>query len=268
MSALNGFRGTFATIMGPGAAGVLIASFGLSWGYAIDAFSYLAGIVALLSITNRAALEAPPAETNAKDTIQSGFLDGLKYAASRPVLLGTYLVDICSMTLAYPSPLFPALAERYGGPRALGALHAAPSIGAFLATVTSGWTGPIRRHGKMITLAAAGWCLGVLGAGLAPNLMVCLAALAFAGFTDMVSAIFRSTIWNSTIPNSVRGRMAGIEMLSYMSGPLIGGTLMGTAASAFGMVTALSLGGAIGTVAVIAMGRGLLGFWKYESAKN
>jgi hypothetical protein len=56
--------------------------------------------------------------------------------------------------------------------------------------------------------------------------------LAVAGAADMMSGVFRSTIWNQTIPDSLRGRLASIEMLSYTSGPALGNFEAGVVASA------------------------------------
>jgi len=49
-----------------------------------------------------------------------------------------------------------------------------------------------------------------------------LVFLALAGAGDSISGIFRQVIWNQTIPDSLRGRLASIEMLSYTSGPALG----------------------------------------------
>ena len=107
--------------------------------------------------------------------------EGLRYARSRPELIGTYLIDMAAMFFGMPMALFPALAVRYGGSAALGALYAAPSVGAFLATVTSGWTGRVHRHGRAISIAAAIWGLAIIGFGLAPWLWLALLGLAVAG---------------------------------------------------------------------------------------
>ena len=63
------------------------------------------------------------------------------------------------------------------------------------------------------------WGLGIIGFGFASSLPLAVLGLVVAGGADMVSGLFRTTMWNQSIPDSLRGRLAGIEMLSYSSGP-------------------------------------------------
>ena len=63
--------------------------------------------------------------------------------------------------------------------------------------------------------------------GLADSLWLALVALAFAGAADAISGIFRGALWNETIPDRLRGRLAGLEMISWSSGPLLGNARAG-----------------------------------------
>jgi MFS family permease len=148
--------------------------------------------------------------------------EGLAYAWSRKDLLGTYLVDLSAMLLAFPMALFPFVADELGAPWALGLLYSAPFAGSLLATLTSGWTGHIHRHGRAILIAAGVWGAAVAAFGLADSIWWAIAWLVVAGGADMVSAIFRGAMWNQTIPDELRGRMAGVELLSYSVGPSLG----------------------------------------------
>ena len=147
------------------------------------------------------------------------FLAGLCYAGSRKDLLGSYLVDLAAMIFAYPNALLPFMAALLHAPWAAGLMFAAPSAGALIVSATSGWMGRVRRHGLAIAISAACWGLALAAFGLSPDIWAGLALLAVAGGADMASGIFRSTLWNQTIPDDVRGRMAGIELLSYAAGP-------------------------------------------------
>ena len=80
----------------------------------------------------------------------------------------------------------------------------------------------------------------------------------------MISGMFRSIIWNQTIPDDIRGRMVGIEMISYMSGPLVGGTLIGFLAAATDTHTALTAGGAFGVIGIAGLVMWLRAFWRYS----
>ncbi|MGI8699674.1 MAG: MFS transporter [Nocardioidaceae bacterium] len=159
-------------------------------------------------------------------------------------LLGTYVVDIVAMLMAIPIVIFPALAtEVFHQPAMLGLLYSAESVGSLLVTATSGWTSHVHRHGRAVVISAIVWGGSIGLVGLAPNVWWALLALVAAGAGDMVSGIFRSTIWNQTIPDSMRGRLAGIEMLSYSLGPLGGQARSGLVADAWSVRGAIASGG-------------------------
>ena len=249
-------------IAGPAFAGVLLAGPGLEVAYAVDAATFAVSLVAL------SLMRASPPPPDAERPSLGRVVEGLRYARSRPELIGTYLVDMAAMFFGMPMALFPELAQRYGGSAALGALYAAPSVGAFLATVTSGWTGRVHRHGRAITLAAGAWGLAIVGFGLAPWLWLALLALAAAGSADMVSGIFRMSIWNRTIPDHLRGRLASIEMLSYTSGPLLGNAEAGAAASLLGVRASVVSGGVLCVVAVAGTAAALPALWAYDARRD
>jgi MFS family permease len=173
------------------------------------------------------------------------------------------LVDINAMLFAMPVALFPAVADRFGGAEVLGLLFAAGPAGALLLTLTSGWTARVDRHGRAVAVSAALGGAAIAGFGLAGSLPLALLLLAAAGAADMSSAIFRATMWNQTIPDSLRGRLAGIEQLSYSIGPTLGTTQSGAFAALTSVRTSLVAGGALcvaGTVVLCAL---MPRFWRY-----
>jgi MFS family permease len=260
--AIDALVRTVGMIGGPAFAGLLLAGPGLQAAYAVDAATFAVSLVALTLM--RAVPPPPDAERPSLRRV----VEGLRYARSRPELIGTYLIDMAAMFFGMPMALFPALAVRYGGSAALGALYAAPSVGAFLATVTSGWTGRVHRHGRAISIAAALWGLAIVGFGLAPWLWLALLGLAVAGAADMISGIFRMTMWNRTIPDHLRGRLASIELLSYTSGPLLGNAEAGAAASLVGVRASVVSGGALCVVAVAGTAAALPAFWAYDARRD
>lgn len=263
VSSLSGLNGTIAMIAGPSIGGFLIAAGGLEFTYLIDALSFVVSIVCLYKIRSR-----PAPEQTAGASAFSSIREGLSYALSRPVLWGSYLVDIIAMTLVFPNPLYPAMSEFYGGPKYLGPLFAATSVGAFIASATSAWTMKVGRHGLAICLAAMGWCAAMIGFGLASNYVLALFFLGLAGFSDMISAVFRNTLWNQTIPDSFRGRLASVEMLSYLFGPLLGSTLMGLAAAKVGPGNAVVTGGSVGFALLLICLFSLKIFINYKAVVN
>ena len=160
----------------------------------------------------------------------------------------------------------PAFASRLGGPGVLGLLYAAPSMGAVVASATSGWAARVRRHGRAIVYAAAAWGIFIALAGVARTAWLAVALVALAGPADMVSGLFRSTIWNSTIPDNLRGRLAGIEMISYTSGPLLGQVESGVVASLAGVRASFVSGGVLCVAGCALAAAALPALWLYEGA--
>lgn len=261
-SALTSLRHQVASLGGPTIAGLLIAAFGtgrgLGWVYAIDVatFAVSLGLLAMMKAV-------PPPEKADRPSLKS-VATGLRYAVRRPELLGTYLVDINAMAFGMPQALYPFFADRLGGPAVLGLLYAAPSAGSMLATLTSGWTLRIHRHGLAVILAAGSWGVGIVIFGLSHALWLALFGLILAGAADMISGVFRSTIWNQTIPDHLRGRLAGIEMLSYSIGPLLGGVRSGGMAKIVGVGGSVVWGGALCIAGTIALAAMLPKFVKYD----
>ena len=194
-----------------------------------------------------------------------GVLAGFHYARKRPELLGSYLADLAAMTLAYPAALFPFLAVQLHAPWSVGLMFAAPSVGALAASLLSGWAARVHRHGLAIALAAAGWGLAVTAFGFAPDVSIALSCLLVAGAADQISGIFRSTLWNQTVPDQLRGRLAGVEMLSYSIGPSAGQLRAGGVASLTSPRVAAWSGGALCVGAVGLVCLALPGFTRYSS---
>ncbi len=224
VSALRSIGSTLGGVLGPALGGMIAATFGPTLAYSTNFLTFAISLVALWM------MRATPPLVNADRPSLHSLLEGLRYARSRPELMGTYFIDINAMFFGMPMALFPAIATKFGG-ASVGLLYAAPSAGAFVASVASGWSARINRHGLAVTIAAAIWGLAIVAFGFANHLWLALLCLAIAGASDMVSGLFRMTIWNQTIPDHLRGRLAGIEMVSYMSGPMLGNAEAGIVAS-------------------------------------
>jgi MFS family permease len=257
--ALDALRGTVGGIAGPALGGVLIATVGLPATYGFDCVTFAASLFALSRV------RAMPPPLDAEPPSLRRIVEGLRYARSRPELVGTYGVDIVAMFFGMPQALFPAFANEFGGASVLGLLYAAPSLGSLLANATSGWTSHVHRHGLAVIFAAAAWGAAVAVVGLAPSLWIALAFLVVAGAADMVSGIFRMTIWNQTIPDNLRGRLAGIEQVSYSTGPLLGNLESGIAASLVGVRASIVSGGVLCVVGVALAALALPAFVRYDA---
>ncbi|MEU8251703.1 MFS transporter [Nonomuraea sp. NPDC048916] len=256
---LTSLRWNFGAIVAPALGGLLVVSFGTALAYGLDTVSFLLSLVLLWRMSS-----LPPAEDASPASLRS-LVEGVRYAVGRRDLMGTYLVDIAAMVFAMSTALFPFLADQMGAPQALGLFYSAGAVGSLLASLTGGWTSRVHRQGLGVIVAAALWGVAVALAALMPHVWGVFVCLALAGAADMVSGVFRMTMWNQTIPNELRGRLAGIELLSYASGPMLGNARAGLMAQAGGARFSLGVGGLLCVAAVAVLAVALPGFRAYDA---
>ena len=261
-SALLSLRWQLGVIIGPTIGGIIFSTFSVSVGYGLDIATFLVSLVFLAMVKNVPALK------EAEKPSLAALFDGVKYAFSRQDLIGTYVIDLAAMTLAMPLALYPFWADELNAPWALGLFYAAITVGSVIVTLTSGWTRTYRFHGRAVILAAMGWGLAIAAAGLSNSLILVLLFLTIAGASDMVSALFRGNIWNQTIPDSLRGRLAGIELLSYSVGPLAGQLRAASMAAATSLSFSVTSGGLLCVAVVGILAIFLPKMWKYDVETN
>ncbi len=204
---------------------------------------------------------------------------GVRFLRTAPNIRMSFLVDIVAMTFGQPRVLFPALGALVlgGGPITVGILTAAGAVGAFISSVFSGRTGHVRRQGRAI-----GWAIAIYGAFIAafgvvalvtdrgivghpgagsvdPNvvaIVIASIALAGAGAADNISSIFRQTILQSAVPDSMRGRLQGVFTVVVTGGPRLGDLFVGVIAA----IGALWLPPLLGGIAIVVIIGTLLRF--------
>lgn len=256
---LSSLRWNFGAIVAPALGGLLLAQYGPALAYGIDTLTFLVSLPLLW-----ATRSVPPAEDAAPASLQS-LAEGMRYALSRKDLMGTYLVDIAAMVFAMSNALYPFLADELRAPEAVGLLYSAAAVGALIASVTGRWTTRVHRHGLGVIIAATVWGVALALTALAPNVWLVFTCLALAGAADMISGIFRGTMWNQTIPSEYRGRLAGIELLSYASGPMLGNARAGVMADLTGTRFSLGAGGLLCIGAVLGLAAALPKFRRYDA---
>ena len=261
-SALLSLRWQLGVIVGPTIGGIIFSTMSVSAGYVVDIATYLLSLFFLARVGSIARSK------EAEKPSLAALLDGVKYAFRRQDLLGTYIIDLAAMTLAMPMALYPFWADELNAPWALGMFYAAITVGSVIVTLTSGWTRTYRFHGRAVILAAMGWGLAIAAAGLSHSLILVLLFLTIAGASDMVSALFRGNIWNQTIPDNFRGRLAGIELLSYSVGPLAGQLRAASMAAATTLSISVTSGGLMCVVVVALLAIFLPKMWKYDVQTN
>ena len=261
--AVNWLSGQTVAVAGPVFAGVLIAISGVATAFAFDVATFMASLVALLMI-------APiPPHPNARRPSLRSIAEGLRFARDRQIIMATFAIDLDAMVFGMPSSLFPQLALTVfnTGAAGYGLLNAAPAVGALVGAAFSGWVGRVRRPGRGVVAAVAGWGAAILAFGLlTASFPVALACLAFAGGADVVSAVLRSSIVQLTTPDQLRGRLSSIHMLVVTSGPRVGDAEAAAVAAVAGPQFSVVSGGVLCLLGLIAVVRLFPQLMAYESA--
>jgi MFS family permease len=254
-----------ALTLGPLLAGAVVGGVGYHGGfsaaYAIDVVSFAGvfyGVFRLPPIL--------PDSTSHKAGFKS-VAEGLRFLAPRKNLMMTFLVDIDAMVFGMPRAIFPALAAGtfHGGAQTAGLLYAAPSIGAFLGAGLSGWAGHVRRQGRAVVISIAAWGASIALFGVTHVLWLGVVLLAVAGWADMISAIFRSTILQVATPDALRGRLQGVFTVVVAGGPRLGDIESGSVASLVSPEFSVISGGLACIVGLFALVARYPSFMRYDA---
>lgn len=253
---------TLAGMAGPVAAGVLLATIAPAGAFVFDAATFLVVIgAALMMRPSPPAHDAPPVSWEAVK-------DGFRFLRGKRNLQSVFLADLNAMIFGFPMALFPAVAERLrpGQPGVVGLLYAAPAVGAFLATAFSGRAKHVRRQGRAILIAVTVWGAAIVVFGVSTWLWLSLAMIAVAGAGDMVSGIYRASIMQTAVTDSMRGRLDGIGMAVWATGPSLGDLESGVVAGITGSVPFAVVSGGV----LCILGVGVLrwfapGFARYDA---
>lgn len=252
-AALNQVMWNTAQVVGPAVGGLVVANAGLQWAYGIDVATYVVAIGFAVLLRS----QKPRREPGMDDERGWGaVVAGLRYLRGKRVLQSTFTVDIVAMVFGMPRALFPILARNQfgGGAEIVGYLFAAPAAGAVVGALGSGWVGRIRRQGLAVLLAVGVWGLGITGFGLAGDrLPLALLCLAVAGGADVISAVFRNTIQQTTVPDALRGRLSSFNILVVAGGPRLGDYEAGLVANWFTPTVSVVTGGVFCLVGVGAI---------------
>ncbi|MFC7489926.1 MULTISPECIES: MFS transporter [unclassified Knoellia] len=281
-NALSVFAMNASMTVGPLLAGVLVDWGGFRTAYTVDA------LITTAALWGLARLPSLPPEPAAGDPVEGGVarsrpgirsvLDGFAFLATRPNVRMTFIADICAMVLAQPRVLFPAAGAVIfgGGATTVGALSAAAAVGGIGAMFFSGRLGSVIHQGRAILISIVGWGAAIAGLGAAmlaagdvltrgQALWVGLVAMAVAGASDSVSAVFRTTILQSATPDHLRGRLQGVFIVVVAGGPRLGELLGGFVAENVGEGTTAVIGGFACVAAIVVLARWQSGFLRYDA---
>jgi MFS family permease len=263
--ALNQVMWQTCQIVGPALGGVIVARFGLSWAYGLDVASFGGTIVTALLMTPQPAQRSEAAEQPPPGW--RGIAEGFRYLRGRRVLQSTFTADLVAMIFGMPRALFPVLAltQFHRGEEVVGALFSSVAVGALLGALTTGWVGRVRRQGLAVLVAVGVWGLGIVAFGLVGDaLWLALGCLAAAGAADVISAVFRGTILQQSVPDDLRGRLSALHIVVVTGGPRLGDFEAGVVASIFTPTVSVVSGGLACVAGVMVLAVAVPEFARYR----
>jgi MFS family permease len=242
---------TTSSVVGPAVGGFIIAAFGVRWAFLIDAITFAVSFACWSRIR-----PIPPMATGTRMSAALVF-DGFRALRGHKPIVGSFLADVNAMVFGMPQALFPAIAaERWPEhPAYYGLMVASIPFGMFVATVFSGWTRSVVRHGYVIVASIVVWGIAIVFFGLVDGMVLSCAFLAVAGAADMISGVSRNAMLQLSASPELQGRMQGVGMAVWTSGPAIGDLEASGVAAMTSVNTSIWLGGlacvfGIGVIAV------------------
>lgn len=239
-----------ATMVGPAAAGALIALFHSALvAYVLDAVLIAATIVLALAIRH----PAPPGGGRARSW--RDLFAGVTHVWREKLVLGLVTIDLFAVLFGSVVALMPVFAKDVlgAGPEGLGILSAGPAVGAFVMALVQGVRRPYRRAGPAFFVAVALFGTAMIVFGLSQWFWVSFVALVVAGAADNISVVIRQTLVQLHTPDALRGRVSAVNRVVISASNELGALRAGAFAAAFGPVATVVAGGAT-TLAVLVVG--------------
>lgn len=244
--ALSATGNQVSVIGGPAAAGILFMGTGLPVYVAATAL-LVAAVVAMLQVHDARVIA-----DRERATLQT-MLAGAHFVWSRKPLLGAISLDLMAVLFGGATALLPIYARDilHVGATGLGALRAAPAVGALVMSV---WLArhPIqRRVGPWLLLSVAFYGLCMLVFGVSNIFVVSLVVLALSGAADMVSVVVRQTLVQLDTPDAMRGRVGAVSSMFIGASNQLGEFESGATAALLGPVGSVVLG-SVATLVIVA----------------
>jgi len=248
-----------ATVVGPGLAGVIIATTSVSWCFFIDGITFFALVLATFFMS---PMKPPIVQTDAR--IFRAIGQGFRYVRENAVVQAVYLVDLNAMVFGLPRALFPAVTKHIydGGPEILGLLYAAPGIGALVMAIFTGWLDRVQRRGRLVVLVVLSWGVAMALFGLIHLLWIGVICLGVAGAMDVISTVLRNTILQTSITDEYRSRLSAIQNAVVTGGPRLGDLESGAVANFTSTEFSIVSGGIMCVLGVLALIRWRPTFWR------
>jgi MFS family permease len=238
--ALRSVANQAGIVVGPALGGAIFAVEPVAV-YITAAALFLLACVTILGVTARVAV-APATELS-----WQSLSAGIGFIVRTRMLLGAISLDLVAVLLGDSIALAPVFARTIldVGPVGLGALRAAPSVGALVAGVLLARRPLHYRAGPALLTVVAVFGAMMIVFGLSRSLPLSLAALAVSGFADMISMNIRSTTVLLVTPPELQGRVSAVEWVFISASNELGAFESGAVASLIGTAAAVVAGGAV-----------------------
>jgi len=245
---INNLLYSSTNFIGPAISGFIIAFWGVKSVYLINSVSFLSVAVALL-------LMSPiimTFEKQPKLNIES-IKEGIRFVFNTPLIVSSMMIDFVATFFASATTLMPIFAVDIlkVGPKGLGILYAAPSIGAIIAGLLFPFLNKVKSKGKLLVVSVCFYGLNTVFFALSRNFYLSIFFIALSGSGDLISAVIRNVVRQLNTPDHLRGRMSAVNMVFYMGGPQLGETEAGLAAHFMGTPLSVAFGGIATILATI-----------------
>jgi MFS family permease len=242
-----------ARMIGPAAAGVLVATVGISGAFFLNGVSFLAVLGGLFLMDASLIMRA-----RADGKIGDDLLGGVRYISAHRAPKAIVLLVSISAMLAMPYyVLIPVFAKEIlgGGAGTYGVLMSAVGVGAVLGSLfsASGWA--VRRKGMALTAGSLSFPLFLLAFAFSRDYALSIGLLTAVGFAFVLQNAPANSLLQSIVPDHLRGRVMAIYVSIFLGLMRIGGLLLGllaTATSATAAIAAASLASLAGGAAICA----------------
>jgi MFS family permease len=243
----SGFE--ISSMAGPALGGLLIGFFqSPTLVYTINAVGQLTFVVLLAGITYKNQQSSKQPLT--VNSLSAGF----RFVWKAKVVLSAMTLDMFGVLLGGATAMMPIYAKDIlqVGPRGLGWLMTAPSIGAFTMALFQAHRGPLKKAGRTLLFAVAGFGIVTIIFGISRNFWLSITMLFFLGCCDNISVVVRSTLVQILTPDDMRGRVSALNSLFIGTSNELGAFESGLVANYFGPVISVVSGG-IGTLAIVLL---------------
>jgi MFS family permease len=238
-----------SSMVGPAIGGLLIGLFqSPTLVYTINALGQIMFVILLSGITYKHS------RTERRPLTLRSFSAGFRFVRKQNVVLSAMALDMFGVLLGGATAMMPIYAKDIlkVGPRGLGWLMTAPSIGAFSMALIQAHRGPLRKAGRTLLFAVAGFGTVTVVFGLSRNFWLSMAMLSVLGSCDNISVVVRSTLVQVLTPDDMRGRVSALNSLFIGTSNELGAFESGLVANFFGPVVSVVSGG-IGTLIIVLL---------------